>query len=208
MCDDFLTLSERVDHERTLDGFAGCRYGSAFLRMQLASAAVPTVGNDQAAMQGPAGLIHGSTLIGATVLNPQGQRLGKIKDVLLDSQAGEATFVLLDAEAAGFARAMLVVPYQALWVGFNPLDHRQSVVLDLRPDQLHAAPQIQNDQWQMLQNPQFLDQARNFYQVRTYTTARPIDNTSATEHAGTVPRAPALRKLRQRIAAGLGRFLQ
>jgi hypothetical protein len=41
---------------------------------------------------------------------------------------------------------------------------------------LHAAPQIQNNQWQMLQNPQFLQQARNFYQIRTYYAARPIDN--------------------------------
>jgi sporulation protein YlmC with PRC-barrel domain len=145
-----------------------------------ATAAAANTGQNWPAMQGSAEIIRGSTLMGTTVLDPQGQELGKIKDVLLGAQSGQATFVVLDAVAPGSGHAMLIVPYQALWVSFNPLDHRRSVLLDLRPDQLRAAPQIQNDQWEMLQNPQFLEEARNFYQIRTYTAARPIDSPSAT----------------------------
>ena len=52
------------------------------------------------------------------------------------------------------------------------------MVLDLRAEQVRAAPQAQNNLGQMLQNPQFLEQARNFYQVRTYTAARPIEAAS------------------------------
>ena len=144
----------------------------------LATAAEPTIGQNQSAVQGSAGVIQNSTLMGATVLDPQGQKLGQVKDVLLDSQTGQATFAVLDAEVPGSGHAMLVVPYQALWVSFNPLDHRQSVALNLRQDQLRAAPQIQNNQWQMLQNPKFLEQARNFYQIRTVSAARPVDNPS------------------------------
>ena len=92
-----------------------------------------------------------------------------------------------------------------LWVSVNPVDKRVAVVLDLLPDQLRAAPQIQNDQWQMLQNPQFLERVSNFYQIRTYTAARPIDN------AG-MPAPCHARPLRDfgglRIAAGPNRFLQ
>ena len=97
---------------------------------------------------------------------------------MLDPRSGQASFVILDAEVAGSGHAMLVVPYQALRMSSSPTDKRQSVVLDLRADKMRAAPQIQDNQWQVLQNPQFLDQARNFYQARTYTAARPIDNTS------------------------------
>ena len=83
---------------------------------------------------------------------------------------------------------MLVVPYRALWISVDPADHRQTVVLDLRPGQLPAAPQMQNDQWQMLQNPQFLDQARNSYQVKTYTTAAsPIEEMSPPSLPATSP---------------------
>jgi hypothetical protein len=64
-------------------------------------------------------------------------------------------------------------------------------VLDLRPDQLAAAPQIRNNQMQMLQNPQFLEQARNFYQVRTYTAASPIE-TPSLPAAASAPCPPVL----------------
>ena len=177
----------------------------------LATAAEPKAGQDQSTVQDPAaGVIQNLTLMGTTVLNPQSQKLGQIKYVLLDVQTGQATFVVLDAAVPGSSHAILVVPYQALRVSFNPSDNRQSVVLDRRPDQLRAAPQIQNNRWEMLQDPQFLEQARNFYQVRTvYTAARPIDNPpslpSEVPHAGPVSRA-ALRGLG--TAAGPGRFLQ
>jgi sporulation protein YlmC with PRC-barrel domain len=144
--------------------------------VHLATAVEPNIGQNQPAVQGSAGIIQVSTLTGSMVVDPQGKELGRFKDVLLDSQTGQATFTILDAEMPGAGHAMLVVPYQALRVSVNPADHHPSVVLDLRPDRLRAAPQIQNGQWQMLQNPQFLEQARSFYQVRTYYAARPIDN--------------------------------
>jgi sporulation protein YlmC with PRC-barrel domain len=143
-----------------------------------ATAAEPNLGQNHSATQGSAAIIRNSTLTGTTVLDPQSRKLGQIKDVLFDSQTGQATFVILDAEAPGSGHAMLVVPYRALRVSINPADNRPSVVLDLRPDQVRAAPQIQNNQWQMLQNPKFLEEARNFYQVRTYYAARPIDTPS------------------------------
>jgi sporulation protein YlmC with PRC-barrel domain len=154
----------------------------------LAIAAEPNIGQNQPAMQDAAGIIQNSTLVGATVIDRQGQKLGQIRNVLLDAQAGQATFVVIDAKAPGTGQAMLVVPYQALRVSFNTADNRQSVVLDLGPNQVGAAPQIQNNQWQMLQNTQFLQQARNFYQTRTYTAARPIDaNPSAPIMPGPAP---------------------
>ncbi len=138
--------------------------------------AAPNAGQSQTAVQGSAGVVRISALMGATVVDPQGQKkVGQIKDVLLDPQTGQASFVVLDTEVPGSGHAMLVVPYQALRVSCNPADSRQSVVLDLRAERLRAAPQIQNGQWQVLQNPQFLEQARNFYRSGTYTAMRPID---------------------------------
>jgi hypothetical protein len=39
----------------------------------------------------------------------------------------------------------------------------------------------------MLQNPKFLEQARNFYQARTYTAAPPVDNPSPSSLPPAVP---------------------
>jgi len=145
-----------------------------------AAAAKAVDGQNLSAIQGPpVEVVKNLTLVGATVLDPQGIHLGKIQHVLLDAQTGQATFVVLDADSLGPGHEILVVPYQALRITYNPSDRRQSIVLDRRPDQLRAAPRIQNGQWQLLENPQFLSLARNFYQIRTYyTAARPIDNPS------------------------------
>lgn len=144
---------------------------------QWAISAEPSVGPGQPVTQGATGMIQNSALTGSTVLDSQNQKMGQIKDVVFDVKTGQATFVVLDAGIPGIAnRAMLVVPYQALQISVNPSDKHLTVMLNRKPDQLRAAPQIQNNQWQLLQNEQFLTQARDFYQIRAYYAARPIDN--------------------------------
>jgi hypothetical protein len=117
-----------------------------------------------------------SSLIGTAVFVPQNQKLGLIKEILFDAQTGQANFVVLDANVPDTGHALIVVPYAALRTSINSQDNRQSFVLDLQPAQLRQAPRISNDQWAMLQNPQFLEQVRNFYQPREYTTARPVES--------------------------------
>jgi sporulation protein YlmC with PRC-barrel domain len=128
-------------------------------------------------MQGT--ILRASPLIGTSVFNPQGQKLGQIKEILFDSQTGLVNLVVLDANVAGTGRASIVVPYSILRASTNVADNRQSFMLDLRPDQLRMAPRIENNQWETIRSPQFLEQVRNFYQPREYTAARPIESASA-----------------------------
>jgi len=144
-----------------------------FCAAALATAGESAIGQIPPVTHGPEGVIQNMSLVGIAVSNPQGQSLGQIKHVLLNPESGQATFVILDAESSGSGHAMLVVPYQALRVSFDAKDNRVSVVLGLRPDQVRAAPRIVNDQWQLLQNPQFLYQARDFYHVRAAYYAGP-----------------------------------
>ncbi len=141
---------------------------------------------DVTSNQSPARDTQVSNFIGTAVSNLQGQKVGQIKDILFDPLNGHATFVILDASIAGSGRAMLVVPYPALQVSVDAANRRHSVVLDLRPEHLRTAPQIQNNQLQALQNPQFLEQARDFYGPMPYTAARPIDSANPPP-----PRSPA-----------------
>jgi hypothetical protein len=168
-----------------------------FGSLVLAGAAEPNIGKNQPAVQDPSRVIQDLTLVGTTVLDSQGQKLGTIKHVVLDPPTGQATFVVLEAEIAGAGHAMLVVPYAALRVSFNASDNRQTVVLNRRPDQLHSAPQIKNNQWEMLRNSQFREQARNFYQVQAYYVARPIENPSSPSLPPTMPGVPAVTPMPQ-----------
>jgi hypothetical protein len=128
-----------------------------------------------------------STFAGTAVLNLRHQKLGQIRETYFDAQTGQASFVILDAEIPGSGHAMLVVPYKALIVSFNPADHRLMATLNLQPDQLRAAPQIQNNQWQKMQDSQFLAQARDFYQITPYVAARPIEQPSPAAPATMAP---------------------
>ena len=82
-----------------MDFFTGCLYRSASLWSSAGNRGGAKSDQSQSAKQGSAGIIRISTLVGTTVLDPQGQKLGRIKDVLLDSQTGQVTFVVLNAEA-------------------------------------------------------------------------------------------------------------
>ncbi|MGO9110382.1 MAG: PRC-barrel domain-containing protein [Thermoguttaceae bacterium] len=72
-----------------------------FCGASLATAAAPNIGQNRSPTQGSVGIVRVSTLMGTTVLDSHGQKLGRIKDVLLDSQTGQVTVMVLDAEVPG-----------------------------------------------------------------------------------------------------------
>jgi sporulation protein YlmC with PRC-barrel domain len=167
---------------------AALSYGTLAAAAAQSIPAIPGIpGQDPAAAQGSVGTMEFSRFMGTFVVNLQGEKLGVIKDLVLDSQTGQATFVIVDTQAPGAGRSMLVVPYEALRLGFNAADNRETAVLNLRAENIRVAPQIRDNQRQLLQNPFFMQQARDFYQVKTYTAARPI---TAPPVAAAVPALP------------------
>ena len=179
---------------------------AAFLPQGLwAAASGPIATQQHAPLQSSPSGVPVLNLVGATVSFPQPRKLGQIEDIVLDPQTGQAMLAVLDADIPGVGRTTLVVPYQALQVVFNPVDHRDSVVLNVRADRLPYAPRIENDQWTLLQNPQFLAQVRNFYSAQPYMVARPLEVPSAEPAAIPNLCAPTVRQsdeFRSRNAPG------
>jgi sporulation protein YlmC with PRC-barrel domain len=146
-----------------------------FISNVASAASKNAAGNRLPEMAAPA-ITQVSHLMGASVSNLQGKEVGRIKDILLDPKTGSASFAIVDAEIPCAGRGMLVVPYHALRV--SAVNNGRSVVLDLRSENMHVAPSIRDNDWRVLQNPQFLQEARNFYGPVTYTVGRPIENAS------------------------------
>jgi hypothetical protein len=71
----------------------------------LATAAAPNIGQNQLPAAPAAATVQISALVGVTVLDSQGQKLGQIKSVLLDSRTGQATSVVLDTATPAASQA-------------------------------------------------------------------------------------------------------
>ena len=141
-----------------------------------ATAAGSNMDRNQSPAHDSARVIENSALIGKTVLDSQGQAVGRIKDLLLDYQTGQAIFIVLDANSAPANHATFVLPYRTLRLSFNPADHRLRVVIDQRPSQLYSASQMKIDQGQVIDD--LPEPARNLYQLSSYP-AVPTDTSSA-----------------------------
>ncbi len=110
--------------------------GLLLLGAILATAAAPSVGKDQLPPQGSNGTIQVSALVGMAVLDPQGQKLGRIKGILLDSRTGQATFIVVDAGAAPSHR----MTYSAAHPIENPAMPAPSLPPSVTADQSPAQP--------------------------------------------------------------------
>ena len=141
-----------------------------------ATAAESNMDRHQSPAHGSARVIENSALIGTTVLDSQGQAVGRIKDLLFDYQTGQAVFVVVAAESAPSGHPTFVVPYRALRLSFNPEDNRPRVTMDQRPSGLYSASQMEIDQGQVIGG--LPEPARNVYQFSSYP-AVPTDASSA-----------------------------
>jgi sporulation protein YlmC with PRC-barrel domain len=142
-----------------------------------ATAAESNMDRNQSPTHGSARVIENSALIGTTVLDSQGQAVGRIKNLLLDNQTGQAVFVVVDAKSAPANHATFVLPYRALRLSFNPADNRLRVAIDQRPNRMYSASQMKIDRGQQVlgHSP---EQAPNLYQLSSYP-AVPTDTLSA-----------------------------
>jgi hypothetical protein len=106
------------------------------------------------------------TLIGATVRDPQGNRLGTVHDVVLSPRNGE-TFAAI---RVGF-RTYALVPIQALTItpGTGILNRKAEVTLNSTKENLENGPTIRNGEWDQLDNPTFTQSVYTHYQMQPPT---------------------------------------
>lgn len=94
--------------------------------------------------------ISSSTLIGDDVVNPQGESLGDLKDIMLDTSSGKITYgVLSFGGILGVGDKLFAVPWSALRID----GENKNLVLNVAKERLKDAPGFDKDHW-----PNFADQ--------------------------------------------------
>jgi sporulation protein YlmC with PRC-barrel domain len=91
-----------------------------------------------------------SQLIGTTVENSQGEKLGKIDEVVVDFETGRVSYCVLSAEHKLFATPKyLAVPLAAL----QPSEDGSRLILNADKDKLAQAQGFDRDNWPSVTNP-------------------------------------------------------
>jgi sporulation protein YlmC with PRC-barrel domain len=89
-------------------------------------------------------VLSASTMSGDKVKNPSGEKLGEIKELMIDIDDGRVAYAVLSS--GGFLNVgdkLFAIPWEAL--DLDTGDH--SFVLDVSKEKLEAAPGFDKDHW-------------------------------------------------------------
>lgn len=94
-------------------------------------------------------VISATTIINDDVRNSQGEKLGKIEEVMLDTQSNRIAYAVLEFDEGFFqSNKLFAIPWEMLTLDTD--DHE--MVLDVNRETLENAPGFDKDNW-----PNFAD---------------------------------------------------
>lgn len=114
-------------------------------------------------------LMGASTLIGDAVYNQQGEALGDIKEIMLDTRSGEVGYAVLKFGGFfGMGGKFFAVPWKALTL--DPTNKR--FVLNVEKDRLEDAPGFNKDIWPDMSDPTWEKKIHAYYDARPESETR------------------------------------
>jgi hypothetical protein len=100
-------------------------------------------------------LLPGTSLHQQKVLNTQGQQLGEIVSVVIDSRHGQIIYIVFNPFIASQSKASLVV---IAWENFLFDPTARHFVLETNLDQILEAPKFEKNNWTKMCSPDFIFQ--------------------------------------------------
>ncbi len=106
-----------------------------------------------------------STLQGDAVVNPRGEHLGDIQDIMIDVTSGRIAYaVLAFGGVMGIGDKLFAIPWHALTLDAD----RECFVLDIDQARLKQAPGFDKDHWPSMADSSWAAQVHSFYDSRPY----------------------------------------
>jgi sporulation protein YlmC with PRC-barrel domain len=109
--------------------------------------------------------IKASTIIGTNVVNPKGDSLGDIKEVVIDPRSGRVAYVVV--AFGGFlsmGEKLFAIPYSA----FDYNVTKGEYVLHVARERLEAAPGFDADHWPLLSDEKWNREVHKYYERSPY----------------------------------------
>ena len=110
-------------------------------------------------------ILSASSLINASVGTPQGEDLGKIRDLMVDHENGRIAYVVMSFGGTLATNEKLVaIPWGALYVDTM----QQVIVLDVDRQTLENAPSFDIDDWPDTSDQTWVANLYNYFGYRPY----------------------------------------
>ena len=104
--------------------------------------------------------LSASTLSGDTIKNPQGDSLGDLKDIMIDTSSGKVAYAVLSfGGILGMGDKLFAVPWESLAVDGD----NKCLTLNVSKERLKDAPGFDKDHWPNFAEPAFADKLRGYY---------------------------------------------
>ena len=124
------------------------------------------VGSPEDTPDGPGPeIMAASTLDGDTVVNPAGEDLGKIKEIMIDVPRGRVAYAVLSSGGfLGIGDKLFAIPWSALTLDTD----RECFILDITAERLEAAPGFDQNNWPRMADESWAAEVHNYYGQRKY----------------------------------------
>ena len=125
-----------------------------------------TLGNDTDVMDtdipdgpGPE-IMAASTLEGDIVVNWQDERLGDIKEIMIDVRGGHVAYAVLSTGGLlGIGEKLHAIPWSALQLDTD----RECFVLDIDAERLRSSPGFDKDHWPSMADSKWAAEVNDYY---------------------------------------------
>ena len=112
-----------------------------------------------------------SSLNGTQVVNPQGEDLGHVEDMMIDLNSGHILYTVLSfGGILGIGNKLFAVPFESFIVDQN----REVFVLNIDKDRLEDAPGFDKDNWPQHSDRSFQTEVYTYYNVDPYWDIMPV----------------------------------
>lgn len=108
--------------------------------------------------------LSATSLIGDGVRNANGEDLGKIEDLMIDTASGKVEYAVLSFGGfLGIGDKLFAVPLEAMRVDTK----EKCLVLNESKDRLENAPGFDKDNWPHSADSKWNDKVRSYYNIGT-----------------------------------------
>ncbi len=115
--------------------------------------------------------LSATSLNGTDVVNPQGENLGHVEDMMIDLSTGRVLYTVLSfGGILGIGNKLFAVPFQT----FRIDQKNENLILDIDKERLENAPGFDKDNWPATSDIDFHTTVYSYYDVEPYWDAMPV----------------------------------